>query len=250
MLQQILPPRYRGQATAPSLIAAITGIALSVLLLASNAQAALEQDLGQGLAYVRVTDLSADLPVLEKVLTHPAVVLDLRNTPSAAGKIAELTADLNKTPSAHAVRLVLLSATTAPDLIEVVSSGRPGIVTLGARSAAITPDIALAVSSEEDRHAYDAFGGGTPLEKLLSSTLEKKRFDEAALVRDRASGATGPGDVGPDDDATTLSPEAKDPATATPAPPPAKKIEPAPLIDVVLQRAVQLHRALLALKKI
>jgi hypothetical protein len=228
-------------------------LAFAFSLVTLNARAALEQDLGQGLTYVRVTDFSADLPIVQKALARHAIVLDLRNTTALDQAVAQFAADLDKTADVHAVRLVLLSATTSPGLIEAVSSGHTGIVTLGARTPALTPDIALAISSEEDRHAYDAFGGGTPLEKLLSNTLEKKRFDEAALVRDRTSGGSTSTDVGPDDDASALSPELKDGSVSpSPAIPPAapKKVEPPPLIDVVLQRAVQLHRALLALKKI
>jgi hypothetical protein len=225
--------------------------AFAVSFVTVTAHAALEQDLGEGLAYVRVTDFSADLPIVEKALTRHAVVLDLRNTTAPDQNVSRFATDLDKIADAHAVRLVLLSATTSPSLIEAVSGGHPGIVTLGARTPALTPDIALAISSEDDRHAYDALGGGIPLDKLLSSTLEKKRFDEAALVRDRANGGSQATDVGPDDDASALSPELKEESsTAAAAPLPTKKVEPPPLIDAVLQRAVQLHRALLALKKI
>jgi len=138
----------------------------------------------------------------------------------------------------------------------MVSTGHAGIITLGARTPALTPDIAVSVSSEDDRHAYDAFGDGTPLDKLLNSALEKKRFDEAALVRDRANAMNPNSDLGSDDDTSALSPEAPEVAPSVslarpaPAPVPAKKAEPPPIIDAVLQRAVQLHRALVALKKI
>jgi hypothetical protein len=68
---------------------------------------------------------------------------------------------------------------------------------------------------------------------LINPSVEKPRNDEARLVADhRAGHAPDPATA----DATSA------PATPPPAPPPAT--------DAVLQRAVHLHRTLLALKKL
>jgi hypothetical protein len=75
---------------------------------------------------------------------------------------------------------------------------------------------------------YEALEHGTPIESLVVEKVAKVRDDEAALERERDADA----------------PEGA-PAAAKPQP-----ARPPPLIDPVLQRAVQLHRSLLALGRI
>ena len=222
-----------------------------VLFLSASivAQAALEKDLGQALAYLRVTDASADTAlVVDTIGRRPALVLDLRSQPVANGLAEAIQTALAKPPGTHALRVVLINSTTAPALVTAITDALPSVITIGPRSPAITPDIAVSITDEEDRRAFAALAEGTPLEKLISDPHDKPRYDEAKLVQDHANGVTPPDSVLPadaDDDAvTTDAVSEKKPALAE------KKPVPAPVIDLVLERAVQLHRSLLTLKKL
>ena len=203
-----------------------------------------EHDLGQGLHYLRVTDLVADFPTLEKTLAaRPAAVLDLRQTtatPDAA--IALRTSLARPLSTAHTARLLLLSEATPREVINALPAALPSTLTLAAATSSLTPDIAITTPPDEDRRAYDALTTGTSIDKLLSGSIPQKkaRYDEASLVRDHANGTTrASSSFGPDEDD---DPEPPEPApTAAPTTPP---------VDRVLLRAVHLHRALLALKKL
>jgi hypothetical protein len=222
-----------------------------VLFLSASigAQAALEKDLGQALAYLRVTDASADTAlVVDTIGRRPALVLDLRSQPVANGLAEAIQTALAKPPGAHALRVILINSTTAPALVTAITDSLPSVITIGPRSPAITPDIAVAVTDAEDRRAFAALADGAPLEKLISDPHDKPRYDEAKLVQDHANGITPPDSVLPadadDDSVTTDSLGEKKNADAE------KKPAPAPAIDLVLERAVQLHRSLLTLKKL
>jgi hypothetical protein len=222
---------------------------LIVLAVAPGLQAALEKDLGQALAYLRVTDARADLAAtLDLIERRPALVLDLRSLTSDAGTAETLQAALAKQPAPHAVRIVLINSTTAPALIAAISVNLPSVITIGPHSAAVSPDIAVSITDEEDRLAFAALTAGASLEKLINDTRDKRRYDEAKLVQDHANGVTPPDSVLPadaEDDSVTADPAPEKKSTDT-----TKKTEPAPVIDLVLERAVQLHRSLLALKKL
>ncbi len=84
----------------------------------------------------------------------------------------------------------------------------------------------MRVSPEDDKRAYDALESGASVESLLSDYPDKPRIDEAYLEKEHLS----------DSDAPDLP---------TDKPPPPK-----PLVDALLQRAVQLHRGLVALKRV
>jgi hypothetical protein len=97
------------------------------------------------------------------------------------------------------------------------------------------PDIAVKITAAEERRAYDALESGAKLESLLTDNPDKPRNDEARLAKEHLP------DSAPDDavdDDPSLPAEKKAPAKT------------APPIDGVLQRAVHVHRGLLALKKI
>jgi hypothetical protein len=213
----------------------------------SSSQAAIEKELGQALAYVRVTDASADASLaVDTIERRPALVLDLRSLPADEKFAAVIHSALAKPPAPHAVRFVLVNATTAPAILAALNDDAfKYVVTLGPRSPAIEPDIAISISDEEDGRAYAALAAGTPLEKLITDNHEKPRYDEARLVQDHTNGVTPPDSLLPadaDDDSVTTEPDAeKKPAAA-------KKT--APPVDLVLERAVQIHRSLLALKKL
>lgn len=198
--------------------------------------ARIERDLGQGLAYVRVHELPADLP------TAPArprpLVLDLRYATGDVSAARALAAWIQFRASVRTPILVLVNPSTADDLLAQLeaSASTPGLMSIGVASSRYVPDIALKVPAATERAAYDALENGTPAAKLLSDTPEKTRRDEASIAQERAQAATTE-----DSDSTAGDSEAAA-AAAPPAPP--------PLIDAALQRAVQVHRALKALKKI
>jgi len=212
---------------------------LAPLLLATASAIAapappIERDLGLGLAYCRVHTLPADLPTA--VAKPRPLVLDLRYARGDDSAATLLGAWLKFHSSAATPVFVLVNADTAPALLAYLTAIEPpaGLVTLGATSPAFEPDIPLRISAATERAAYDALESGTPVEALLTDHSAKPRHDEAAIAQERTG---APGDTSAADDGT---PEA---GPATPAPPP-------PLADYSLQRAVNLHRTLLALRKL
>lgn len=217
--------------------------------LCASAHAALEKELGQALVYYRVTDAKADLPGTADIIERrPALVLDLRSIVADGDFARALQAALAKTPPPHAARFVLINAATAPAVIEALDADFISVITLGPKSSAIKPDIAVSTTEDMDHKAYAALADGTAVEKLVSDNRDKRRYDEAKLVHDHANGVTPseaelPADA-EDDSIVPDQMEAKQPSE------PAKKAESAPVIDVVLERAIQIHRSLLALKKL
>jgi len=107
----------------------------------------------------------------------------------------------------------------------------PDLVVLGPAARNFEPDISLAVAPAVERRAYDALENGASADSLITEPVEKARNDEERLDRDRLADSAPP-----------------DQGVEPGQPAPAR--EPPPLIDPVLQRAVQLHRALLALKRL
>lgn len=220
-----------------------------LLSVAPGLQAAIEKELGNSLAYFRVTDPEADrTPVLDAIALRPALVLDLRSLSVSHGFVDALQIALARTPPPHAVRIVLLNATTSPALVAALGQELPSVITLGPRSPSLSPDIIVATSNEDDLRAFHALATGTPVDKLINDNREKRRYDEAKLVQDHANGVTPPDSVLPaeaEDDTVKT-----EPTSVKKSPEAGKKTEPLPIIDLVLERAVQLHRSLLALKKL
>ena len=212
---------------------------LLVLALATphGANAApLERDLGRGLAYLRVTQLPADLPA-KVAEPHRALVLDLRFVSADATAVKAFEAWLGFHASASSPLTILLNAGTSPLLLHafLTPSLPSGVVTIGPASNEFKADIPVAVSPQADRLAYDALAKGTPIEDLVARKLDKPRRDEAELARQHNNGNTDEEDEAP-------SPK----PAATPAPPAVE----APVTDLILVRAVQLHQALLALRRL
>lgn len=190
--------------------------------------APIEHDLGQGLVYVRVRELPADLPGRPAGRVAPCVI-DLRyvaTTPEGAEAFMAW-ARFRSTPRTP-VFILANGETSAP--LRAVLATHPrgtGIVVLGVPAAEFRPDVAVKSKAEIERRTYDAFGEGVALAKLLADNPDKVRNDEASLSKDRL--AEAPADAASD-------------ALAGGRPPPP--------IDLTLQRAVHLHRSLVALKKI
>jgi hypothetical protein len=210
-------------------------LALFLIVLAPAPATAAPQtrDLGLGLVYSRARSIPGDLPPAASVCGHPCV-LDLRYASGDRAAGAALDAWLRIQCSLRTPVFLLANAGTSPALLAGLGpSGRaPGLVTLGAAGAGFQPDIPLRVSPAAERRAYEALDKGAPIESLLGENPDKPRNDEARLAREHIS------DSAPDDDdADTAA------LTSAPEPPP-------PLVDAALQRAVHLHRALLALRRL
>lgn len=191
-------------------------------------------DLGQGLSYLRIHSVTdAEVALRKAVPGAGALVLDLRYaTAGDASSAALQTALAGRSPNNPL--FILVSPATPPALGSVISAS-PAL-TLGAAGSLPAPKVVVQTDAATDRRAYDALEAGTPLAKLISGKIAKERFDEATLVQEFKNGNP---DAAP---APTPDPTAAKPAGAP------EKEPPAPLVDRVLQRAVHLHRALLALK--
>lgn len=200
---------------------------LAAVLLAAAAPAApLQRDLGLGLHYLRVQQLPQDLPAAGG--PKGPTVLDLRYVRADPAGQAALQAWLRFNASLHTPVFVLANRETTPGLVGTFPGpgAIPGLIVVGPDHREFHPDVAVAVPPAEERRAYDALAEGLPVNSLVVETPEKARNDEARLAREHLPDAA-----------------ADDAPTPTPTRPPQ-------LIDAALQRAVQLHRALLALRRL
>jgi hypothetical protein len=191
--------------------------------------APLERDLGQGLTYFRVHVLPEDLPVVGSVRGQ-AVILDVRYVPGDARLGAGLALWLRAHANPRSPVFLLANSATSPALLSPFSAADSiaGLVILGPASPDFAADVSLPVSAADDRRAYEALERGVSVKALLSDAPDKVRNDEARLDKDHLS-------------------DADEPPTDTDRP---ADHRPPQLIDAVLQRAVQLHRGLLALKRL
>lgn len=169
-------------------------------------------DLAPGLAYVR----SADATVIAKALEAGSVVLDLRSVTEPVKPL--------RVPRTRVLLVLVSPATPTVSL--------PGAITFGRTAPDFKTDITVTTTAEADDKAVAALASGTAPEKLIVENADKPRFDESLLVREHQTGA---------EPSTPADPTAKpaDPAAQPPA-----------VVDSVLQRAVQVYRGLVALKKI
>ena len=205
-------------------------------------------DLGQGLSYLRIRSLADSEGALHKIVPGTtALVLDLRQATASDESAAALQSVLAGRP-ANAPLFILVSPMTPPAVARAIDSS----LTLGAPGSSPTPRVVVQTDAATDRRAYDALDAGTSLTALISGKIEKERFDEAALVEEFKNGNH---DAEPPALSRVEGPPGPDPTAPMPAttgkektPPPA--VSPAErLTDRVLQRAVHLHRALLALRR-
>jgi hypothetical protein len=191
--------------------------------------APLTHELSRDLTYVRATALPADLP---GQMDLRACVLDLRYATGDEAAAVALAGWLKFHASARTPVFIIANAATAAALLDVLPPRAlpAGTLTLGLPGPGFTPDIAIKTDADTERRAYDAFAPVNPSAALVDENDGKIRYDEAAMVRELAAGAT--------------------PADHEPAPEinPAAPAAPAPLIDRTLQRAVHVHRGLATLK--
>jgi hypothetical protein len=202
----------------------LAAAALATCALAAPAATA-PRDLGLGLSYYRVHELPRDFPFSAKGQAGPCV-LDLRFATADGPSCAALTAWIRFNSSARAPVFVLENSSTSPSLVAALPMGSPGLVVIAPRTPKMGADVAVAVSAESDKKAYDAAEKGATLDSLIHDYPEKPRLDEAYLEKEHLSDS-----------------DALDDIADRPGPP-------MPLVDAVLQKAVQLHRGLLALKRV
>jgi hypothetical protein len=219
-----------------------------VLALASvSARAApVEREVEPGLVYFRVHELPADLPEDGSAPTGKgsaippgsalprARIVDVRYASGDPAAAALLLGWLRSHAGPKSPVFLLANPETSAALLAPLNSpdAVPNLVILGPVAPNFEPDIAMKVSGSLERRAYDAFEKGATLDSLIHVTVEKERDDEEHLEKDRLKDRPSAADT----DAETAKP-AKDSATP-------------PLIDTILQRAVQLHQALLALRRL
>lgn len=204
-----------------------TALLLSFILgsFASLHAAVLERDLGQGLKFFRIHELPADLPSTEKAGKPLPCVVDVRYARGDVESAKAFEAWLRFRSQPRVPIFVLANSGTAIDLLRVLAQREVGggVVLIGVPSRNLKPDVTLKLDFGNERLAYDAMEKGASLPSLLTDNPGKARNDEASLSRDRLA-------------------EASAEAVSKDGPP--------PVVDVALQRAVHLHRSLVALKKI
>jgi hypothetical protein len=182
---------------------------------------------GQGLLYYRVRELPQDLPTTPAAGRPGACVLDLRFAKAGETEAKTLRAWVKFNVSTRTPIFVLENSSTAASLLAALPGNGPsGLIVLAPAAPGASPDIAVRVSADDDKRAYDALEAGAAVESLLRDYPDKPRVDEAYLEKEHIADS-----------------EAPDLPTDKPLPP-------KPLVDAMLQRAVQLHRGLLALKRL
>ena len=187
-----------------------------------------ERDLGNGLNYYRLRQLPADLPAKPAGAVPPCVV-DVRYVKADTDAAIAFVAWVKFRATTRTPVFIVANSDTSASLVKPFTSQARGggIAVLGIPTRSFSPHISVTSTADAERRAYDALEKGTPLVSVLTDNPSKVRNDEASLSRDRLADASA---------------DAADDALAgKQAPPP---------VDAALQRAVHLHRALAALKKL
>lgn len=190
--------------------------------------------LSQDLSYLRLSALPADLPPGEAA-PKGALVIDIRGAAADRSGTTAFSAWLGLRGNGEYPTYILANQDTAPSLKKaLLSANCPALITLAPSGADFEADIAVDTSAEADRTAYAALVKGSSLDSLLSMSLEKERLDEAKLAKDYENGLRSPGRD------PALPPKGEKAQTGD------DKTKPS---DIVLARAVQIHRALEVLQK-
>jgi len=199
-----------------------SGLALLLVLAWAVGRAAIPADLGEGLAYVRLKVLPADLPVAARA---GPLVVDLRFLPATAEQAAAFGAWLGFQARPGVPLLLVANRETGEELRRVLAGPRPpAVVLIGVPGPGFAPDLEVLAAPDVDRQAYAALEAGSPVAGLLADHPGKVRQDELSL---RLGGES-----------------ARPPAAPGTAASPAE-----PVVDAALQRAVHLHRAHRALRR-
>lgn len=187
-------------------------------------------DLGQDLAYLRVHALADEQTAISNLTrTGRPLVLDLRYATANDESLATLRSTLAGRMAGMSL-FILVSPATPPALAATVA----GELTLGPVGTLPAPKVSVQTDPDADRRAYDALETGKLLTELISGRIEKDRYDEASLMKDFKNGNPAP------EPPPRPSPTVAKAATGE---------TPPGLTDRVLQRAVNLHQTLLALRR-
>jgi len=199
-------------------------------------------DLGHNLAYLRVHSLADSQTELKAALAlKRALVLDLRYATATEDSVAILKSSLAGRPTEPTLFILISPATPADVAAAINDPSHARFITLGVAGSQPAPRVEVRATPETDKTAYDALDHGTPLVELVTGKIEKERYDEATLVHEFKNGNPDPEpELVPD---PTKSKNTKD----TNKPDAADSTD--PLRDRVLQRALNLHQALLALRR-
>ncbi|HKB91179.1 MAG TPA: hypothetical protein VKC60_11735 [Opitutaceae bacterium] len=199
-------------------------------------------ELEAGLIYIRAPTLLVKLP------DGAVVILDLRGTAGDETTAQILVTEIKK--RAPKPTLMLINSSTSAAVVQRVPH-IPGLLTLAPSDVHSGVTLSVKTTAEEDNRAVAALAAGTSPTKLIEEKMKKARYDEATLMRDHANGS--------EDAPDTSKPNSELPASSTPKDSSvAKKAddktetakEEVPVRDAVLQRAVQLYRALIALGRL
>jgi hypothetical protein len=194
-------------------------------------------DLGRGLRFLQLAAGTSD-SAFAAALDSPALVLDLRLAPAEPAVEARLRELLARATAARPL-FILLGRETPGTLRATIPPAAPGLLTMAAKDSGIAAGVLIAADTERDRAAAESLAAGKPPRELVEERIEKARYDEARLARDHANGRREREEPEPVPEA---DPAAKPEKSAAPAEP--------PLQDLLLQRAVFIHRGLLALGRI
>lgn len=226
----------------PSRLLACAALALVVRFAAATEAPGEGLELAPGVRYLAPTAVPAAPPNGSEGL-----VLDLR-LPAAEG-FESLAARLKIWVAATGpVRIVLLSAQTAPAWSAALERRAANVLTLAPSGVDPAPDITVDLAADQvEILARLATAGGADLARLALPPVEKRRFDEAALVqrhqgtnseRNRTAPSAPPPEA-PAEPESAAGPEV--PSTA--------ETPPAPTSDPMLMRAVQVAQGLRALRR-
>ena len=212
-----------------------------ILVLPSPGRATELIELGEGLSYLRIHAVDDSAKGLTAAIRERNfLVLDLRHASGTPESADLLRAALNARESKQPV-FILVSPATPRVLAESLMTVANKCLMLGVKESAPSPQVFVDQPLATDSLAYEALESGQTLASLISSKVVKERFDEVALMKEFASGNTNAA-PSPLIDPTAKPGAPEKPQSAIPKPPES-------LTDRVLQRAIHLHRALLAIKQ-
>ncbi len=196
---------------------------LAAAATAMGRAAPLERDLGEGLRLLRLRELPGDLPA-GNAAAGPTVV-DVRYAVADEAAATAFRAWLDFRAQRKSPVLLIVNSDTAPAVLRTLAERNPGrgLLVIGPATDGIRPDVPVAVGPETEAAAYKALADGAAVAALLDGSPPKVRHDEASLNRSRG---------------------ADEPAV------PAAPAGPRPPVDAALQRAVQVHRTLAALRRL
>lgn len=219
------------------LVCWLTAFSLPAAARAADATtAAFTANLGNGLGYIRLPDAS----VIARF--EGTQVVDLRFADALEESAEGLARHLQTAAQGGATLFVLVNSATDPllrsELSSVQGTARQ-LLFIGPATPELAPEIVTAPDAGEERRACDAIAAGTPPAELIKEALEKPRFGEAELVRNRTNG-NGNGGTPTNGGDTAAAPASAPDSQATPGHPK----------DISLQRAVFLHRTLIALGRL